>query len=145
MTSKAYRLLMTATVPAAFGACILMDGTILCSDEFVSVQFRVVDVSGEPQDSFVVTVRNVRTGEAYSVRQPVSDEVGVYHALDDGSKDRIHGIAPLKVHGERGDREFDASFLIGVDEDGCHIQKMAGPDTVVVAARIAQREQGAPP
>jgi len=127
-----YRLLVAATVSVAFGACILTDDMILCSDEFVSVQFRVVDVSGEPQDSFAVTVRNARTGEVYSVRQPHSGE-GVYHALDDGFMDRIRGIAPLIVHGERGDREFDASFLMGVDEDGCHIQKVAGPDTVVVA------------
>ncbi len=105
-------------------------GPIACTAQFVLVEFWVVDDGGMGQEGFSLTVTNLRTGELYDVEQ-YSYEDGQYTALHDGFQDEVFGDGdPIQVHGDDGRRTFDADFVIGADR--CHIEKVSGPDTVVV-------------
>jgi hypothetical protein len=117
----------------AFAACDLFDDQVLCSQEDVSIWFRVVDSAGAPIDSLAITVTNVRTDEIYKVEQPYTDERGDYVALDDSFKGKVRSYGdPILVHGEQGAYRFEAAFIIGLSEHGCHVAKLAGPETVVI-------------
>ena len=106
---------------------------IVCSDQFVSIEFHVLDSSGLPVDSLTITVTNARTDEIYDVRQP-QYEAGLYFVLDDGFRTKIRSYGdPILVHGAGDNLEFDAEFIIGLDENACHVEKLAGPETVLLA------------
>ena len=102
-----------------------------CDDSFHEVQFWVVDSTGEPRADFVITVTNQRTKEVYDVSQHAHTP-GRYVAISDGFNDDVSIFGdPIRVHGEDGTRTFDADFE--VVRGRCHIGKVSGPDSVVVA------------
>ncbi len=114
-------------------SCIVDDDhDCTCRPLLVSVPFYILNAGFAPETDFVLTIGNERTGEHYDVTQP-SHVDGLYHALNDQFRRRLKASGdPIFVYGEDGTRSFIVDFVIGIDDCGCHIRKISGPDTVVV-------------
>ncbi len=103
---------------------------VVCTAQFVIVEFWVVDALDNPQGGFTLTVTNERTGETYDVEQYGHTD-GLYSALHDSFKNKVEMTGdPVRVQGNDGTREFVADFVIGADR--CHVHKISGPDSVLV-------------
>ena len=115
-------------------ACIINDDKpeCVCRLKFESISVYIVDFNGKPLTNFTLTIGNERTAEHYDVKQPNHDG-GLYTVINDSFKWRLEASGdPIFVYGEQGDTRFIADFTIGTDDCVCHVQKIAGPDTIMV-------------
>ncbi len=106
--------------------------SVVCTDEFRSATLIVRDSAGQLASGATITTQLLRTGEVLPL--PVTGPPsypGIYVILTDGQKDL------LQPSGDSID--VTVSPLLGADTvvrflfdvpGGCHIRKVAGPDTL---------------
>jgi hypothetical protein len=116
----------------ALSACGL-DGGDVCDASFLSIYVTVIDTLGAPVDSVTATVRLLRTG---AVLHPNANDPGPAA----GGGFLLANDADLRVLGPGGDDvaavvtkgtlSAHGAYLLA--DGGCHVSKVAGPDTLVL-------------
>lgn len=112
----------------------------VCTAQFVVHQVTVLDTGGEPADSVDIGITDRDTGEAFN---PCESEAfdcaaegyeGNYTLIHDGYFEESEEGREfrLRVTGQKNQTNFEADYTFR--NDGCHIQKVAGPDSVQLEA-----------
>jgi hypothetical protein len=129
MNVRAWPLLLLLLV----AACDDDDDRVACTEEFRTATVFVEDASDQPVTDATVQTFLVRTGELVPVTSIVDLMPGSYLILDDGATSLIpSGSEQFRVTVTRGGgAALEALYLFGT-EQGCHIVKVSGPDTLVV-------------
>lgn len=118
-----------------FYCCSEIDTDCICSEEFRSYLVTVVDTLGAPVDSLNVTIKN-KYGDELDVKQdPYFFDDGKYTVLNDsftqlfcscGTTQKIYFSAT------DGSRNASGEFMFNTDKCKCHINKVSGPDTLIL-------------
>jgi len=105
----------------------------ICTTEFVTISFTVVDDTNTPVPDVAVQSRIQRTGRILQIDQALADQ-GVYFAATDAQiKEIRHAGEVLVVAGTLGQRTFTETFEVNVPGVcACHIAKVSGPETIMV-------------
>lgn len=112
-----------------------------CTSVFKIVELSVVTTEGEPVELDEVNIINKTTGNALDLcsdgydcdenRPSGAPELGRYTIFHDGLRDQVgKGGLIIQINGSNEVTSFQEEFLIS--DDGCHVSKEAGPDTVFV-------------
>lgn len=118
-----------------FASCSTVDRDCLCTEEYRFFLVTVVDTLGIPVDSLNVIIKD-KDGDELDVQQEqyFLDE-GKYTVLNDSF---IHIMCacgtPQKFYfsATDGNRTATGEFMFNTDECKCHINKVSGPDTLVL-------------
>jgi hypothetical protein len=104
----------------------------VCTASFATVPVTVVDGQGQPAAEASVTARLVRTGQTLVPTTLMLTVPGTYTLVDDGSTHLIrHSGDAVQASISKGSQSVTADYVFAV-ADGCHISKVAGPDTVTL-------------
>ncbi|MGM0545163.1 MAG: hypothetical protein ACQEST_00445 [Bacteroidota bacterium] len=104
----------------------------ICTDEFVMLSVTVLDQNNELADSVDIQVTN-KSGTIYDCDEYLCQEtsMGTYSIMHDGLREEISDQKEIIiVEGNKDDFRFREDFQFR--DDGCHVQKIAGPDTVTL-------------
>ena len=103
----------------------------MCTALFAYVTAVAVDTDASPISGVAITDTVVRTGDGFAVPQDNAFPAGTVEVFSDNfiGEVRKSGDA-VRVTGIAGGKGFSASYTFG--SDGCHVLKLAGPDTEVV-------------
>ena len=116
-------------------SCSTVDKDCLCTEEYRFFLVTVVDTLGVPVDSLTVTIRDKDGDELDVVQESYAFGPGKYTVLNDsftqmfcvcGTSQKIYFSAT------DGNRIAEGEFLFNTDECKCHINKVEGPDTLVL-------------
>lgn len=142
MYKKPVFIFFLIIVPALLSSCDSLGGEV-CTAEFRSLGIAVYSTKNEPVilDDLTVTAREFQReikldvcGNGYDCEngRPAGwPEEGIYTIFHDGMRSAIRrGSIQIKVAGKNEKVQFEEEFLIS--DDGCHVSKEAGPDTVFV-------------
>jgi hypothetical protein len=126
-------------------ACNDSTGACACTEEFRYFTVTVLDDAMQPATNVTLTRTNLRTGQ---VLEPgwLGDLVpGAYLLADDGQVSRFSTSGDtLRVTGTQGGATFSADYVFAVDACRCHLQRVAGPDTVIIGERIPEAVRAVP-
>lgn len=131
MKTQTWRVLaaMVAALPACSSDSI---GGGACTELFAMVPVTVVEGAGEPVEDATVSAVLVRTGQ---VLQPTGLALlvpGTYPLVDDGSTSVIRRSGDaVRATITTGATSLTADYVFAV-ADGCHVNKVSGPDTVTL-------------
>lgn len=112
----------------------------VCTAEFVVHRVTVLGTGGEPADSVDVDITDRDTGDAFD---PCESEAfdctadgfeGNYILIHDGYFEESEEGREFRLHvtGQKNQASFEADYTFR--NDGCHIRKVAGPDSVQLEA-----------
>ena len=116
-------------------SCSTVDKDCLCTEEYRFFLVTVVDTLGVPVDSLTVTIRDKDGDELDVVQESYAFGPGKCTVLNDsftqmfcacGTSQKIYFSAT------DGNRVAAGEFLFNTDECKCHINKVEGPDTLVL-------------
>lgn len=116
-------------------SCSTFDEDCMCTEEYRFYLVTVVDTLGVPVDSLTVTIRD-KDGDELGVRQ--ENQIfgpGKYTVLDDSFTSMfVSPNIPEKVTftATDGARIATGECFFSTDECRCHINKVEGPDTLVL-------------
>jgi hypothetical protein len=116
-------------------SCSTVDEDCICTTEYRYALVTVVDTIGVPVDSLVVTTKD-NDGNKLDVQQePDIFGVGKYIVLNDSFTQMFCSCTkPEKIYfsATDGNRTANGEFMFNTDECKCHINKVSGPDTLVL-------------
>jgi hypothetical protein len=125
----------------AVGICIALSGCgtepLICTQELVGVSVAVINGAGQPLDALSVTDTVKRTGAVLhmtSALAPPEVPIEGGHAIvfsDDFIEEVRRGGDDVVVVMTAGGRVTSSVFRFG--SNGCHVQKIAGPDSLVIS------------
>lgn len=112
----------------------------VCTAQFVVHQVTVLNAEGQPADSVDISITDQNTGEAFN---PCESEAfdcaaegfeGHYTLIHDGYFEESEEGREfrLRATGQKDQARFEADFTFR--NDGCHIQKVSGPDSVTLTS-----------
>lgn len=118
-----------------FSSCSEIDKDCICTEEFRSYLVTVVDTLGIPVDSLNVIIKD-KDGDELDVQQDqyFLDE-GKYTVLNDSFTHIMCTCGtPQKIYfsATDGSRTANGEFLFNTDECKCHVNKVSGPDTLLL-------------
>ncbi len=109
-------------------------GGRVCTDLFAYISVITVDSAGHPLDAPLAVRDSVpRNGVAFDEAQqpfPGVDAITIFSDADQHKVSNTH-TEPVTVRGTGTAGSFTADYVF--DATGCHVEKVSGPDTVVVA------------
>lgn len=130
------RLLALAGAAAALAilACDDPAGHCACTEEFRTFHITVLDDTGSPVPDVTITRTNQRTGQVLEPTWLGMTVWGTYLVADDGL---LEAFSPdgdvVRVTGQKDGAAFQANFVFAVPGPcRCHVDKLAGPDTVTI-------------
>jgi hypothetical protein len=104
-----------------------------CTEEFRVFTLAVLDDASQPVEDGDLTVTNLRTGRRLESGWLGLPAPGHYPVVDDAMLDEFSPAGdPVRVDGSTRAGSFTVSYVFAPDACGCHVQRIAGPDTVVV-------------
>lgn len=116
-------------------SCSEIDKDCLCTEEYRTYLVTVVDTLGVPVDSLNITIKD-KDGDELDVQQePYYLGEGKYTVLNDsfthimctcGTAQAIYFSAT------DGSKIANGEFMFNTDDCKCHINKVSGPDTLVM-------------
>lgn len=116
-------------------SCSTIEKDCLCTAEYRFYLVTIVDTLGVPVDSLDIIIKD-NDGDELDVLQEINYfGVGKYTVLTDsftkmfcscGTSEKIYFTA------KKGNRIANAEYLFNTDECQCHINKVSGPDTLVI-------------
>lgn len=114
-----------------FSSCMRDSDDCICTQEFRTVTVFVIDENNKPVDSLVTTITD-EEGKKYDVSDPPFFP-GYYPVMHDGYVNDF-SVVPKKIlfEGIKDSLSASGEFLINTDECSCHINKVSGPDTLIV-------------
>ncbi len=116
-------------------SCSSVDEDCMCTEEYRFFLVTVVDTLGIPVDSLDVIIRDKDGNELDVVQESYPFGPGKYTVLNDsftqmfctcGTSEKINFSAT------DGSRVATVEFLFNTDKCKCHINKVEGPDTLVL-------------
>jgi hypothetical protein len=121
------------------GACSPLENSIesncICTTEFVSSKVTIIDSTGVPVDSLNIVVKD-KAGNILNVQQDDNNFMpGHYTVLNDGFLKLLCGqILPQRFDfsADDGKKSVSARYYFLTGDCCCHINKVAGPDTLVI-------------
>lgn len=122
---------------ASFAALLLAPGCATdqapCTSVFQAISVTLVDTTGAPVADAIVSSILVRTGDTLLASAVISAPEGNYILVDDRSVGRIRSTGEsVSVNVRRATGiQFNARYVFDAP-GGCHINKVAGPDTLTV-------------
>lgn len=124
-------------VPIAIGAFLTSCSTsvqnCVCTQEFRAYGLTVVDPAGEPVSDVSLEIVNLRTGRELMPTFLGFPAPGTYWIADDSMREEFTvGGDSVRVTGTKDTGSFETGFRFAADECGCHVEKLAGPDTVTM-------------
>ena len=103
-----------------------------CTASFAMVGVTVVDGAGQPVSGATVTATLVRTGQTLVPTTLMLTVPGTYVLVDDGSTQLIRRSGDgVQAHIVKDALSGTADYVFAV-ADGCHINKVSGPDSVTL-------------
>ena len=121
------------------GGCTLLENSIesncICTQEFAIDQVTIIDSAGVPVDSLKIIIKD-KSGNTLDIQQnSFAYMSGNYIVLHDGYLNLLCGqILPQRFDfsATDGKRSVSARYYFLTDDCCCHIQKVSGPDTLVL-------------
>lgn len=106
------------------------EGPTLCTDQFVMISLTVTEPDGSPADSVQLSVYNEEDDKEYSCGEYLCSEreTGTYIIMHDGLREQLSDEETVIVEGTKRNLQFREEFVFRPGE--CHVEKVAGPDTV---------------
>jgi hypothetical protein len=134
LRSAKVRFLLAGAVLGAPAACgDDPAGRCVCTEEFRIFSVAVIDDASQPVPDAQLTATNRRTGRTLTSGWLGQLVPGSYVIADDGMLSEFSGDGDtVRVVGTKGGASFTADFVFAPDACGCHLQKVAGPETVVL-------------
>jgi len=128
------RWLLNGMVLLALAACVDDPASqCVCTEEFRVFSVAVLDDASQPVPDAQLTITNLRTGRVLTSGWLGQLAPGSYVVADDGMLDEFSGEGDMvRVEGQASAGSFTADFVFAPDACGCHLQRVAGPDTVVI-------------
>lgn len=116
-------------------SCSEIDKDCACTEEYRGYGVTVVDTLGIPVDSLIVSIKD-QDGDELDVQQDQFNfDRGKYTVLTDSFTHIMCSCGtPQKIYFSATDRSRIATgeFMFNTDECKCHINKVSGPDTLVL-------------
>lgn len=112
----------------------------VCTAQFVVHQVTVLDTGGEPADSVEIDITDRDTGETFNPCESDAFDCaaegfeGNYTLIHDGYFEESEEGREFRLYvmGRKNQTSFEADYTFR--NDGCHIRKVAGPDSVQLEA-----------
>jgi hypothetical protein len=99
-----------------------------CTASFAMIPLTVQNQNGALVHGLSITATVLRTDQSFTVPQGATPD-GRYVVYDDSFRDRIRASGDsVRIDGY-GTLQFSTGFRIDVP-GGCHVRKLAGPDTI---------------
>ncbi|MBZ0180222.1 MAG: hypothetical protein K8F36_13090 [Melioribacteraceae bacterium] len=109
------------------------ENNCICTQEFRSYSVFIADENLVGIDSLVTQSKNRQTGEKYQISQSWSMDKGMYVVMDDSHTLKFSGIPTQVIFtAKKGEIDIEADYFFNTDDCKCHINKVSGPDTIVV-------------
>lgn len=125
--------LMVSLMAVRSFSCSNATENCVCTAEFRVYGLTVVDEAGEPVNEVSLEVVNLRTDRRLVSLFLGMPTPGTFWIVDDTMRDEFRvGGDSVRVTGTSGSLSFVTGFRFSVDECGCHVHKLAGPDTVTI-------------
>jgi len=119
----------------ALVSCSTVNEDCMCTEEYRFYLVTVVDTLGVPVDSLTVTIKD-KDGDELDVAQDTHPfGAGKYTVLNDSFTQMFCSCTtPEKIYfsATDGNRIANGEFMFNTDECKCHINKVSGPDTLVL-------------
>ena len=105
-----------------------------CTDLFAMISVKIVSASSAPVTGLTTQSIYVDTGQPITTYQDPIDN-GVYVVADDNFlgqalKDRDHHM--IRFEAKSATQAATADYVIGAGECTCHVEKVSGPDMLVL-------------
>ena len=116
-------------------SCSTVDKDCLCTEEYRFFLVTVVDTLGVPVDSLTVTIRDKDGDELDVVQESYAFGPGKYTVLNDSFTQMFCSCTtPERIYfsATDGSRIATGEYLFNTDNCKCHINKVEGPDTLVL-------------
>jgi hypothetical protein len=128
------RLLLNGMVLLALAACGDDPASqCACTEEFRIFSVAVLDDASQPVSDAALTVTNLRTGRALTSGWLGQLVPGSYVIADDGMLEEFSDAGDrVRVEGQASAGSFTVEFTFAPDACRCHLQRVSGPDTVVI-------------
>jgi hypothetical protein len=140
MSHRSHRIMSVLALVLFAGCSSTVDGTCACTEEFRYFTVTVLDDASQPAQNVALTRTNLRTGKVLEPGWLGLLVAGTYLVADDGqTKDFSTNGDTLRVTGTQGGASFTADFVFAADACGCHLQRVAGPDTVIIGEQPPAR------
>ncbi len=120
------------TAVLGLAACDTSNG-VACTADFRTLSFVLVDSAGQPVTDVTTVTTVPRTGDTIPITWLGMPVGGTYVYVDDGAIQQIREQGDsLRVDVDRSaGADFSIAYFVDVPS-GCHVNKVTGPDTVVV-------------
>lgn len=118
-----------------FLSCSTIEDDCLCTMEYRFYLVTVVDTLSIPIDSLTVTIKDKDGDELDIVQDPHTFGAGKYTVLNDSFTQMFCSCkTPEKIYfsATDGNRIAAGEYLFNTDDCKCHINKVSGPDTLVL-------------
>jgi hypothetical protein len=127
-------VVLALAIPGAMPSCDDgINGPCACTEEFRIFSLAVLDDASQPVANADLTVTNLRSGQRLVSGWLGQLAPGQYVIADDAMLDQFSPDGdPVRVQGQSPAGSFTADYVFAPDACGCHLQRVAGPDTVVV-------------
>lgn len=118
---------------AGIGLEACTEDSVACTAEFRTIIATVIDTAGSPSPSARLTSVLKRTGETLGPTSLILTPPGVYILVDDGSREKIRNSGDsVRVTAVAGTGPTTTAMYFIDVPGGCHVNKVAGPDTLIV-------------
>ena len=128
-------LLLSFLLIIAAVSCSTVDEDCMCTEEYRFFLVTVVDTLGVPVDSLDVTIRDKDGDELNVLQDSHPFGAGKYTVLNDSFTEMFCACGTTqKVYfsATDGSRITKGEFMFITDECRCHINKISGPDTLIL-------------
>lgn len=103
-----------------------------CTMEFRQITVLVIDEMNNPVTGLMTSVKD-ESGKTFEFIQDPFFFPGYYTVMDDNATQEFSPIPKLILfEGTKDSLRVFADFFINTDDCFCHIQKVSGPDTLVL-------------
>jgi hypothetical protein len=129
-------LLILFLLVMALISCSTVDEDCMCTEEYRFYLVTIVDTLGVPVDSLNVTIRDKDGDELDVMQESHLFGLGKYTALNDSFTQMFCSCTiPEKIYfsATDGNRIASGEYFFNTDECRCHINKVSGPDTLVLS------------
>jgi hypothetical protein len=119
------------SVSLLLSSCATETEDCICTQEFRLIRVLVVDESGSPVEGLNSTITNLE-GKFYNMEDVYSSS-GYYAVMSDEYVHDFSNAARKIFFTASSDSGIaNGEFLINTDRCQCHVQKVSGPDTLLL-------------